>query len=219
MPTSKTITFSWNGLTKKVKLLLCFSPPPDVQLGTDQNVVAWKVIVAQPGSSGCASIIYSGQVGFGNDEIGHGNIVASSSQIEITGGQKVKLITDADGDTRWEPPVSDPSLGQLFRAYNKTTTSRTISVGTMRVYSDGHKDYDPTFLWATVGPNMAAEAKVQPILNAYINLNYQKNQFITIDLSDDVMWSQNLSDLPENSSFVLVETKEHGYQIQPAADK
>ncbi|KDQ49557.1 hypothetical protein JAAARDRAFT_42799 [Jaapia argillacea MUCL 33604] len=218
MSITKTMTFNWTGLSQDAFIMLCFTPPSNAQLSTEQNLVAWELIPARPGGDGGSAVVtYSGHVGFGSSELAAGNIVAGSIKIEMKGGQKVNLITDANNYTEWDTPVSDPSLGQLFKAYNKTATSRAMSVGTLNIKSDGRKDYAPTFLWTTVGPNLFVEAKFQPVLKAYVNLGYKKNEFITADISGDSIWSQDLSGLPDQSSFDFIETPEHGYTIQPSA--
>ncbi|KDQ49555.1 hypothetical protein JAAARDRAFT_212185 [Jaapia argillacea MUCL 33604] len=127
MSINKTMTFNWTGLTQPANIMFCFTPPSHAELSTDQNLVAWEVIPARPGGDGGSSVInYSGHVGFGSNEMAAGNIVAGSIKIEMKGGQKVNLIQDANGYTEWDTPASDPSLGQLFKAYNKTATSRTM---------------------------------------------------------------------------------------------
>jgi len=200
--------------------MLCFEPPSNAELSTEQNYVAWEVIPARKGGDGgSSSVTYTGHVGFGSSEVPAGNVVAGSIKIEMKGGQKVNLTINPDGNTEWDTPVSDPSLGQLFKAYNRTDTARALSVGTLKIKSDGRKEYAPTFMWTTVGPNMFAEAKFNPVLKAYVNLGYQTSEFITADISADCLWSQDLSGLPDQSSFDFIETPSHGYAIQPAVSK
>ncbi|KDQ58475.1 hypothetical protein JAAARDRAFT_34282 [Jaapia argillacea MUCL 33604] len=94
-----------------------------------------------------------------------------------------------------------------------------MSVGTLTIKSDGHKDYSPTFLWTTVGQNLAVEARFNPVLKAYVNLGYQKGDFITADISADCLWKKDLSSLPDQSSFDFMETSAHGYTIQASVSK
>ncbi|KDQ53571.1 hypothetical protein JAAARDRAFT_428974 [Jaapia argillacea MUCL 33604] len=108
MSINRTLTFNWTGVTKKVDIVLCFTPLPNPKLGIEQNPVAWHVITPQTGDGGGSTTIqYASHAGLGNDEICHDNIVGSPIKVDMN--SKVNVA----GDTLWEAPgVINASLGR-----------------------------------------------------------------------------------------------------------
>ncbi|KDQ55184.1 hypothetical protein JAAARDRAFT_37716 [Jaapia argillacea MUCL 33604] len=221
-PLSKTINFNWAGLTRPVNVMLCFAPPlphADEELGTWQNYVVWKVIHARPGEEGGSeTVTIPGELAVAEHDMSGGDILTASTRIHMQEKQKIVLNVKEDGFAEWGKPEADPSLGKLFKVYNRTQSAHNISVGTVCAKGDGHSAiYEPSFLWKEVGPNMAVRVSFKPILQAYFNMGFKVAEFFTEDVTDDLQWSQDVNTLPEHSDFDIIETPQHGYEIKASS--
>jgi len=61
------------------------------------------------------------------------------------------------------------------------------------------------------------QADFQPSLIAVVGQGYEKSELITLDLSDDILWQQDLSQLPVESHWDFIESDQGGYKILSAA--
>ncbi|KAJ8084043.1 hypothetical protein PM082_002810 [Marasmius tenuissimus] len=203
-------------LTKDVNVVLTFDAPTRSELSTDQNYVAWRVanLKSTPGSTANNqfSVDYAARLGFSVAQLTNGNTVIPSSMIEMKIGQSTDLTLNGSNPT-W----SDPSggTGTIIRATNKTGLVQNIAVGTVKDVPGGFSALVPSFLWK-VGENLTAEAKFQPILKMYVNLDYKQNDFMTADLASMTpVWTGNLAALAPLASFAFAETPQRGYAVTP----
>ncbi|KAK1217632.1 hypothetical protein PQX77_019705 [Marasmius sp. AFHP31] len=203
-------------LNKDVNVVLTFDAPTKSELSTDQNYVAWNVayLKSTPGSaaSNSFSVDYTSRLGFSVAQLTNGNTVIPSSMIEMKNGQSTDLTLEG-GNPTWSDPSGD--TGTIIRATNKTGLAQNIAVGTVKDVPGGFTTLVPSFLWK-VGENLTAEAKFQPILKMYVNLDYKQNDFMTGDLASITpIWTGNLAALAPLASFAFAETPQGGYAVTP----
>lgn len=182
---------------KPFYVLFAFSPPPNNQLTQNYLSVAWNVVVAR--GNGNEPVTYIGNFGFGHSDPKAGNRILGSIHTDIIAlGQSVDLV-EVDGDIpAWDEPV-DAGKGKLIVARNKTRESQNIDVGTI----DDNGNYNPMLFWPNVAPGLQVQAQIHPILRAYVNTQFQKNEILSAELMKDTpIWEANLANLP---SFTTLE--------------
>jgi len=192
MPTLvRTLNIQWKDIGKKpFYILFAFTPPPADDLTEAFKPVAWSVVVAR--GTGWEPVTYVGNFGFGQSTSRNGNMLLGHIQTPIIGeGQAVDLITVDRNVTAWDTP-SASNIGKLIVAKNRTDTHQSMSVGS--ISDEG--EYGPMLFWDSVAPTMSVKAKIHPILRAYVNTGYQRNEIIDAELMKDTpLWEGNLSKL------------------------
>ncbi|KAK1222576.1 hypothetical protein PQX77_014568 [Marasmius sp. AFHP31] len=196
MECNLTFRYKPGNLTKDVNVVFTFSAPTKSELGADQNYVAWRVakLTSNKGSkaSNHFNVLYTARLGFSAAYLmGNNNVVPQGSVQEMQLGQTTVLTLNGS-NPEWSEPKSVG--GTVIRAVNKTGRFQHIAVGTVKEVG-GYSVLAPTFMWK-VGKNLAAEAKFQPILKMYVNLDYRENDFMTGDIASiDPVWSGDLAKL------------------------
>ncbi|KAF8187909.1 hypothetical protein K438DRAFT_1972602 [Mycena galopus ATCC 62051] len=197
-------------LKKNVNLLLAFTPPTEIKLSDEQQVVAWKVIAMRsvPGSKAMntAVVAYSGRLAFGVSQDENGNILYGASTL----GSSVDL-TWSDGTAVWGSSTKSGDRGTLIKAKNTTPYPQSISLGTLQ-YWGGVDVYSPTFVWKA-GSKLTVEVDFRPMLKAYVNTMSIQNEFITADITGDMITDWNLAELPTVSHWKFAQLPEGRYEI------
>ncbi|KAJ8081964.1 hypothetical protein PM082_007810 [Marasmius tenuissimus] len=206
MECNLTFRYKPGNLTKDVNVVFTFSAPTKSELGTDQNYVAWRVaqLKSKQGSQAGSNfnIEYTARLGFSAAQLkGNNNVVPQGTVQEMKLGQTTEL--GLNGSTlEWSTPKS--AGGTIIRAVNKTGRFQNIAVGTVKDVG-GFPVLAPTFMWK-VGKNLAAEAKFQPMLKMYVNLDYRESDFMTGDIASiDPVWTGDLAKLAPGASFGFTE--------------
>ncbi|KAJ7830307.1 hypothetical protein B0H14DRAFT_3464910 [Mycena olivaceomarginata] len=201
-------------LTADVTLMLTFTPPCPNKLSTEQNMVAWKVIKLKsvPGSkaNNAAVVSYSGRLAFGLTQDDIGNVIYGASTVEMQLGDSID-VNWGDDVGMWGLPVKGGDIGTLIKAKNTTDYRQNISVGTLQNVG-GMDVYTPSFMWK-VGSKLGVEADFHPMLKAYVNLGYQQNEFITADITGDMLTEWNLAALPAVSNWKFTQLPQGGYNL------
>ncbi|KAF8187910.1 hypothetical protein K438DRAFT_1764618 [Mycena galopus ATCC 62051] len=201
-------------LTADVTLMLTFTPPSANKLSTEQNVVAWKVIKLKsvPGSkaNNTAIVSYSGRLAFGLTQDDIGNVIYGASTVEMSLGDTVD-VNWSDDSSMWGLPAKGNDTGTLIKAKNTTQYRQNVSVGTLQNLG-GVEVYTPSFLWK-VGSTLAVEADFHPMLQAYVNLGYVQNEFITADITGNMITEWNLAALPAVSNWKFTQLPQGNYAI------
>ncbi|KAJ7924592.1 hypothetical protein B0H13DRAFT_2315306 [Mycena leptocephala] len=239
--------YSPGQLTQNVNLMLTFTAPTKDKLSTLQNLVAWKVITMRsvPGSKATnkAPVSYTGRLAFGSsqnaiilqcltatfkltaDALGHWKRHLRRLDCRDEGkcplvnlGESIDLNWQDDAAV-WGLPSNSVDIGTLIKAKNTTPYRQNISVGTLQTI--GTVDvYSPSFMWK-VGSKLSATADFHPMLKSYVNLGYVQNEFITADISSDLLQEWNLTGLPAVSNWLFSELPQvlpsGGYSITPMA--
>ncbi|KAJ7318509.1 hypothetical protein DFH08DRAFT_971258 [Mycena albidolilacea] len=181
--------YSPGQLTQNVNLMLTFEAPTKKTLSTEQNLVAWKVITMRSVPNSKAK--NKATVAYtGRLAFGASqDAIYGSSTVEMKLGESVDLNWQ-DEDAVWGIPASSGSTGTLIKAKNKTGYKQDISV---------------------------VEADFHPILKAYVNTGYVQNEFITADISTDMITDWNLAALPLVFNWKFEELAQGGYKITSAS--
>jgi hypothetical protein len=222
MSTSRTprnLVIRWrpSHLTRDVKLLLAFAPPGS----TDTSAaLVWKSVLmsADPGSQNLsfAKIDYTANFAFGACASGH-EPERTKCLIPMNPDEKTQLGLSGYGN----PIFSDPT---------KTTRPSTTSAATYGVMNvtgarewinfgiiSGSSSYHPVFAWE-LGHTMSISVKFHPILMAFVSYESETSGSVSAEFSSDVMWAQNLLDLPEDTLWDFEETPSGSYGITRYSD-
>jgi hypothetical protein len=211
---TRNLIFRWrpSKLKQDLNLMLAFDPPKDTTLSESQNMVAWKLLKmnAYPNANNLsfATVNYQAKYAFGASTINGGNRVDVTNILPIGLGETTNLEITKWGNPLFTQPTKSNGESKLFQAINATGSKQSMSIGTI----DESENYNPTFNWQ-VGNTMTIQADLHPVLMGFVNLGYKESQFITADITSKAMWSQNLTDLPTNTTWEVQEQPTGEYTI------
>jgi hypothetical protein len=155
-----------------------------------------------------ATVNYQANYGFGASVLNGGNRVDVTNILPIGLGENTNLELTKWGNPLFTQPSKATGESKLFQATNTTGSKQWMSIGTI----DKDEAYNPTFSWQ-VGNTMTIQADLHPVLMGFVNLGYKESQFITADIASKAMWSQNLTDLPTNTTWEVQENPSGDYSI------
>jgi hypothetical protein len=211
---TRNLIFRWrpSKLTQDLNLMLAFNPPKDTVLSEKQNMVAWKLLKmnAYPIAKNLSfsSVSYQAKYAFGASTINAGNRVDVTDILPIGLGQTTTLSVTKEGNPLFTEPVTATDGNKLFQVLNSTGSKQSMSIGTI----DENENYNPTFNWQ-VGNTMSIQADLHPVLMGFVNLGFKESQFITANIMSKAMWTQNLTDLPTNTTWEVQEQPTGEYTI------
>jgi hypothetical protein len=211
----KTLNISYAGLPQNTNLMLCMDKPDSTKIGQDNNLVAWKVIIARANQNGTARVTYSSRYAVGENESDVDNRVEGSIIRELAQGQSADLVEDEDGYPIWGPAKNNGD--GLIRGRNMTNYRRNMSVGTV-TGSGATLAYQPTFAWANVGKGLTVEVQLTPKMYCFVNYGYQETDIIRGDITSEAIQTIMLSDLKPSTNWVFAQGAQGDFTLTQAVN-
>jgi len=172
------------------------------------------LVVDVKAPNGTAVVTYPGRIGFAHSQIDSQNIVKTFSSVEVPLGSSVNLVIGKGRKPVWESP-EDVNLGSSIEAYNETGDIISISLGTFESSPSGEPAYNPAFFWDGEGLIFEINLPEPPTLVARIVSDYEQGEFLSRDLSEGIIWSRRLGQLPTDTRFNISEAFQ-GFEITEA---
>ncbi|KAG2068195.1 hypothetical protein BDR04DRAFT_1079616 [Suillus decipiens] len=160
--------------------------------------VVWKVSKFGKTENIVMKVAYSTyRLAFSKPQVVNGNIIDAETCVKINDGEKTNL-TVANGVHHFSPP--QPATPGVLQAVNNTGIIQDLTVSFMTPRKLMPK---PIFYFNGVGDGSHVTAWFTPILHTYITSDYQKTTIIQGAIDMPVIWMQDLSALPESTTWTL----------------
>lgn len=213
---TRTLNFQSKDLGNDTVILLTFDDPTAVGSGLfkDKFPICWKV-AGMPGKGpGQFTVTYRSQLAFTKPQVDSKNMISAGTYVDIDLDQKTDLKTSSVGPPAiydFSAPIAGTS-GQITVA-NKTDERQSIGVG----FHVAGYEAETALLWEGVVKNSDVVAQFTPVLRGYATSSFKENQVLRGAVQSDVLFSNDLTSLAENTTWVVAADPASGeISIKPA---
>ncbi|KAG1812562.1 uncharacterized protein BJ212DRAFT_457403 [Suillus subaureus] len=213
---TRNLTFQSNNLGKEATIMLTFDADME-GLYEDFFPVVWKVSTfGKTGgrSYSCVSesltyirplfpgpyeahATYTSQLAFSKPQVVDGNIIDAETSVKINVSEKTTL-TVANDVYHFSPPQA--GVAGVLQAVNSTGDVQDIAVGFM---SPKELMPKPALYFNGVGDGSHVTARFTPVLRVYVTSDYQQTAIIRGAIDTPAIWSQDLAELAESTTWTL----------------
>ncbi|KAF8600692.1 hypothetical protein BDV93DRAFT_525276 [Ceratobasidium sp. AG-I] len=198
---AKTLKFYSNQLLEDVAIMLVLEPLASPNLYQTEFPVAWKVLNFRSGLHDDASVRYEPRLGFAYVQLDQGHVNAAGWDVahsaEITG------ITGGISRNFARPIVCK----------NHRESDAYISAGIV-IGEGSTQQLEPTLVLTDVTPNARVSTQFNPRLLAFASQRYEAGQILRSEIETDPIWSCNLTELEDVTTWNLSEDVNGGYIIR-----
>ncbi|GJJ15917.1 hypothetical protein Clacol_010196 [Clathrus columnatus] len=202
---TRNLTFHVNDLGSEGALVLLFEAPYGAEGGFP---IAWKVIPFQAGGYYEVPVTYNNKPRFGRPQVAQ-DIVSDAVGVNLNPNERTDL-TENNGLFQFSVPQFVSGIGGAIQCRNLTNAVQEIGIDSCTGIDQSFSGFDSgswtsniTFYWDGVGSGSTISAQFKPVLKAYVTTDYKQNAIIRRPIEFPVIWQQDLSTLPTNSSFTF----------------
>ncbi|CAE6435725.1 unnamed protein product [Rhizoctonia solani] len=187
--------------------MLVFMPPDTRQLFKSQFPVVWKVITFPAGEYGKASVRYVLRPAFGYGQVDQDYLFHPTGWAQAQNGDLVS-ISGSPGQLKFDENIKgdDP---KHIACKNDTDNQIDLSVGIIKG-SGANEKYEPTVVWTGVGAGANVTTQFRSKLSVYVTRDYKPNQMLRGEVETDVIWSHNLDEIDDVTSWIFVQDDDTG---------
>lgn len=193
---TRNLTFQSNNLGKEATIMLTFDADME-GLYEDFFPVVWKVSTFGKTGPYEAHATYTSQLAFSKPQVVDGNIIDAETSVKINVSEKTTL-TVANDVYHFSPPQA--GVAGVLQAVNSTGDVQDIAVGFM---SPKELMPKPALYFNGVGDGSHVTARFTPVLRVYVTSDYQQTAIIRGAIDTPAIWSQDLAELAESTTWTL----------------
>ncbi|KAG2352118.1 hypothetical protein BDR07DRAFT_1439473 [Suillus spraguei] len=189
---TRNLTFQSNDLSKETTIMLTFDA--DMK-GLYEDFFP----VCKFGRTGQyrTHATYTNQLAFSKPQVAGGNIIDAETSVKINVSEKT-FLTEANNVYHFSSPQS--GTPGVLQAVNNTGATQDMAVGFM---NPGDLTPKPALYFCDVGDGSHVTARFTPVLRAYIMSDYEETALIRDAVASHAIWSQDLTRLPESTTWTL----------------
>ncbi|CAE7226796.1 unnamed protein product, partial [Rhizoctonia solani] len=212
-----------HGLQKDTTIALVFEPDRAPGLYRDHFPVVWKVFTFRSQGHPKKTIHYTPRLAFAYSQVDQDNLVESVAWVEARVNSfrvyiRRRALISGQNDDSGELNLAGVNQADLdyFVCRNGSNSHANLSIGLLKG-DKHHQHYEPVCLWTGVRSNSEIATHFTPKVSVYVTRKYKVNERLPSEVETDAIWSQNLDELDDVSSWNLVERPDTGkFSIEPA---